>query len=144
MTTNLKGGCACGAIRYEANATESIPYVCHCTDCQKHSGAPFHAAIVVAADDLTVMGTPKVWTKDADSGRSIARHFCGDCGGHLFTSPWPEATRFSLKAGTLDDPSVFAPAHQIWAKSRVPWVSIGGETGEFVEGFIGGVTIGAK
>ena len=98
MSETLVGGCLCGAIRYRAEAPETLHYLCHCTDCQRYAGGPYHAAIVVAAADLTVEGAPRVYTRQADSGRTIARHFCGECGGHLFTSPWPDATRFSPSA----------------------------------------------
>lgn len=118
MTETLIGGCFCGAVRYRAEAGETLHYLCHCRDCQRYSGGSYHAAIVVAASTLDVSGNARVHVSRADSGRMIARHFCGDCGGHLFTSPWPEATRFSVKAGTLDDPSLFEPACQIWCRSR--------------------------
>ena len=142
MSETLVGGCLCGAIRYRAEAPRTLHYLCHCTDCQRYAGGPYHAAIVVAAADLTVEGAPRVYTRQADSGRTIARHFCGECGGHLFTSPWPDATRFSVKAGTLDDPSLFRPAHQIWCQSRQDWATLP-ETETFAQGFTRPVAIGA-
>lgn len=142
MTHSFAGGCLCGAIRYTAEADQALPYICHCTDCQRYGGGPFHAAIVVPARALTVAGAPKVFAITADSGREVARHFCADCGGHLFTSPWPEVTRYSLKAGALDDPGLFAPGHEIWTRSRVPWVEIMGKTEGHPEGFQGPVPIG--
>ncbi|MEM8755124.1 MAG: GFA family protein [Pseudomonadota bacterium] len=142
MTTLLTGGCLCGAIRYEAAAEETLPYICHCTDCQRYGGGPFHAAIVVAAASLKIAGEPQVWAKTADSGREVARHFCGTCGGHVFTSPWPNVTRYSLKAGALDDPGVFRPAHQIWTNSGVDWVRIESATAQHEAGFAGPVPIG--
>lgn len=143
MADTYAGGCLCGAIRYSATPPETLHYICHCTDCQRYGGAAYHAGIVVAAADLRVTGTPKVHTKIADSGRTIARHFCGACGGHLFTSPWPEATRYSIKAGTLDDPSLFVPRHEIWTRSMTAWAvrPEGAET--FAEGFARPVAIGA-
>lgn len=137
----LTGSCFCGAIRYRAEAPKTLHYLCHCTHCQRYSGSAHHAAIVVAANDLKVEGTPKVYTTKADSGRDIARHFCGDCGGHLFTSPWPEATRFSIKAGTLDDRSLFKPTDQIWDQSRPDWVDQ--ERAAHAQGFPVPVNIGA-
>lgn len=124
MTETLIGGCFCGAIRYRADAHKTLHYLCHCTHCQHYGGGAHHAAIVVAAEDLGVEGAPKVFAATADSGRAIARHFCEDCGGHLFTSPWPDATRFSIKAGTLDDRTLFQPTDQIWEQSRPAWLDI--------------------
>ena len=143
MSEHLTGGCLCGAVRYEANAAETLHYVCHCSDCQKYGGGAYHAAIVVAAEDVAITGEPRVYTKPADSGRTIARYFCGDCGGHLFTSPWPEATRFSLKAGTLDDPAMYNPKHEIWRQSTVHWVEPSSDREAFEQGFTRPVSIGS-
>lgn len=137
----LTGGCFCGAIRYRAEAKKTLHYLCHCTHCQRYSGSAHHSAIVVASDDVKVDGTPKVFTTLADSGREIARYFCAECGGHLFTSPWPEATRFSIKAGTLDEPGLFQPTDQIWDQSRPAWVDQ--DRTCHAQGFPNPVSIGA-
>lgn len=142
MTETLTGGCLCGAVRYHAEAEQTLHYFCHCTDCQRYGGAAYHAAIVVGAADLSVTGSPRVYTREADSGRTIARHFCGDCGGHLYTSPWPQATRFSLKAGTLDDPAWFNPKNEIWRQSKVHWID-DADRELFEQGFTRPVSIGA-
>lgn len=143
MTETLSGGCLCGAIRYRAEATQSLHYMCHCTDCQKYGGGSNHAAIVVASTELEIIGDPRVYTKPADSRRTIARYFCGDCGGHLFTSPWPEATRFSLKYGTLDDPTLYNPKHEIWRQSIAAWVDPATDRETFDQGFTRPVSIGS-
>lgn len=39
MTTPLTGGCLCGAIRYTVSAPITELRACHCTSCQKASGA---------------------------------------------------------------------------------------------------------
>lgn len=144
MTETLTGGCLCGAVRYRAATDETLHYVCHCTDCQRYSGGAHHAAIVVAADVLTVTGAPRHYLHRAESGRSIARYFCDACGGHLFTSPWPDVTRYSVKYGTLDEPAAFAPAAEIWARSRASWAGDSTAPSAYQQGFTGPVTIGAK
>ena len=143
MTETLNGGCLCGAIRYRTEATETLHYMCHCIDCQKFGGGSKHEAIVVAAEELHIEGKPRVYTKPADSGRTIARYFCGDCGGHLFTSPWPEATRYSIKAGTLDDTGKYRPRHEIWCQSRADWVESAPNREAFDQGFTRPVSIGS-
>ena len=143
MTEPLTGGCLCGAVRYRAAPGERLHYLCHCTHCQRWGGAGYHAAIVVAADALAIEGEPRVFTRLADSGRTVARYFCGDCGGHLFTSPWPEVTRYSVKAGSLDDPGLYHPAHQIWTQSRAAWLDLPEDIETFAQGFTRPVAIGA-
>ncbi|MFK7942371.1 MAG: GFA family protein [Paracoccaceae bacterium] len=142
MSQTLTGGCLCGAVRYTSNPSETLHYLCHCSDCRKHGGTPFHCGIVVAADELEIAGAPKVWTKGADSGRTIARYFCGECGGHLMTSPWPEPTRYSIKAGTLDNPEIYKPVAEIWRQSLMPWADRSPELEPFDQGFLRPVSIG--
>ena len=36
----IKGGCACGGIRFEIDAVRSMTH-CHCTTCRKLTGASF-------------------------------------------------------------------------------------------------------
>lgn len=141
MTQTLTGGCLCGAVRYTARPGDRLHYLCHCTDCQRWGGTAWHTAIVVADEDIAIEGVPRVYAVTADSGRQVARHFCGTCGGHLFTSPWPQATRWSVKAGTLDDPSLYRPAHEIWCQSRAAWLPPTG-TEHFEQGFSRPVAIG--
>ena len=119
----LSGGCLCGAIRYEIPDDCNWHYLCHCGDCRRHGGGAWHAGIMVPAEDLALTGVPHVWTKTADSGTPIGRHFCGTCGTHLFASRWPDPVRVSVKPGTLDDPEAFDPKLEIWTRSRVGWAA---------------------
>ena len=144
MSEHLTGGCLCGAVRYEAKATRTLHYMCHCIDCQKYGGGSKHEAIVVSAEEIDIQGETRVYTKPADSGRTIARYFCGDCGGHLFTSPWPEATRYSIKAGTLDDTAKYQPKHEIWQQSIGHWVEQAPDREGFEQGFTRPVAIGSS
>ena len=46
-----RGGCLCGAVRYEFTGTPRIAVSCFCRDCQYSSGgAPAHAMIVKRND----------------------------------------------------------------------------------------------
>jgi len=133
----LTGGCLCGAVQYRAETGSVLHYYCHCSDCRRYGGGAYHAAIVVSAPALDVSGDVAVWTKTADSGRSVARHACARCASHLFTSPWPKPLRYSVKAGSLDDPARFKPAYEIWTASRVAWAAPAGDLTEFPAGFEG-------
>ncbi|MEM7507609.1 MAG: GFA family protein [Pseudomonadota bacterium] len=133
----LTGGCLCRAVRYRVETPSELHYFCHCTDCQRHGGGPYHAAIVVAWADFELTGETTMGTVTAESGRTIARHHCPACGSHLFVTQWPVAERVSVKAGSLDDPSIFRPAFEIWTQSRAPWASpLPGMTSH-AQGFVG-------
>ena len=63
----------------------SSQVLCHCTDCRKVSGSMFTTNLFVASHALTLTsGTPKTFSKKADSGNAIVSFFCGDCGTTLW------------------------------------------------------------
>ena len=125
MRLVLTGGCLCGSVRYRYEGEVRDANYCHCADCRRASGSAFGVSVPVDAGGFEVItGEPKGYAKSGDSGRSVTRFFCPDCGSPLFTVPplHPEI-RF-LKAGSLDDPSVVRPGRQSWTRSRVPWAAI--------------------
>ena len=44
-----KGGCQCGAIRYESEGRPIALYICHCRECQKQSASTFGISLDVNA-----------------------------------------------------------------------------------------------
>jgi hypothetical protein len=125
MTTTLNGGCLCGAIRYTIGVPVTELRACHCTHCQKISGAGASVnAIVPTAGFKLEKGTPRRYDDTADSGRILQRFFCPDCGSSLFSrrAANPEIT--VLKVGTLDAPVNMKIVAHIWTRSARPWSHI--------------------
>jgi hypothetical protein len=121
-TITLKGGCLCGAVRYEWRGTEVSASYCHCTDCRKATGGPYTVGVGVDAAGLTIRsGTTKGYTKTADSGRWITREFCPECGSPLFTRGEGRPGFLWIKGGSLDEPQRIRPTHQTWTEMAVPW-----------------------
>ena len=46
----IDGACHCGAVRFTAEIEPERVMVCHCTDCQVLSGAPFRAVVAARHD----------------------------------------------------------------------------------------------
>ena len=69
-----------------------------CTDCQKFSGTPFRAVVVIAADDIKISGTITEFLKIAESGNERLQGFCGKCGSHLYATD-PAKTLFMIHTG---------------------------------------------
>ena len=125
MTAALTGGCLCRAIRYAVSAPVTGLRACHCTDCQKTSGTgvSVNAVIPFAAFSLT-QGTPKRFAVRADSGRTLHRFFCGDCGSPVYSQREGNTERLVVRAGTFDDSSAMKITSHIWTRSARPWSHI--------------------
>lgn len=127
----IKGGCLCGAVRYSASGDPAFVGVCHCTDCQKFTGAAFAAIVGVPKPALSVQGEMASYGKPGDSGKTITRMFCSQCGSSLMDEADALPNIVMLGVGTLDDASWVKPGMQIYCDSAQPWVSLGGEMQRF-------------
>lgn len=125
MTTPITGGCLCGAIRYTISVPVTELRACHCTNCQKGSGAAgsVNAVIPSAAFKLT-QGTLKRYESIADSGRTLYRDFCGDCGSPIYSQRATALDTVVVRAGTLDDAGDMKITANIWTRSARPWAYI--------------------
>jgi hypothetical protein len=121
---NITGGCHCGAIRYEAEVDPATAGICHCTDCQILSGTAFRLSIRAAPGSFRIVaGTPRVYTKTAESGTLRDQAFCDTCGSPIYAAtPGPEPRIYSIRAGTIDQRQQLRPAGQIWMRSQLPWL----------------------
>ena len=116
------GGCLCGAVRYECEGEPQFSLQCHCRDCQRQSGAPHVAAVRVPAAGFRIMrGRARCYVAKADSGNSITRVFCGDCGTPLYVQVSTRPDIVGVRVCTFDDPSWFRPEANIFARSAQPW-----------------------
>ncbi|MDH4189255.1 MAG: GFA family protein [Betaproteobacteria bacterium] len=125
MTSSLTGSCLCGAIRYTVDVPIAELRACHCTNCQKASGAGGSVNAVIPAAALRfAQGAPKRHTGVADSGRTLHRYFCGDCGSPIYSQRDSAPETVVLRAGTLDNAGEMRIVSHIWTKSARPWSHI--------------------
>ena len=122
MPASFSGGCACGAIRYACASEPLFMGNCHCRDCQRATGSAYFAAVSVSepAFRLTT-GTPAVYEKQADSGSTMRRMFCSQCGSPVFLTNSARPNLVVLYAASVDDPSWVRPARDIYTESAQPW-----------------------
>ena len=125
MTDKLTGSCLCGTIRYTISAPVAELRACHCRNCQKTSGAAGSVnAAIKSADFRLVQGKPKRYTAVADSGRTLNRYFCGDCGSPIYSQREQTPENMVVRAGTFDNAGDMKITHHIWTKSKRPWAHI--------------------
>lgn len=125
MPAPLNGSCLCGAIRYTLSVPVTELRACHCTHCQKASGAAGSVnAVVPGAAFKITQGAPKRFAATADSGRTLYRYFCGDCGSPIYSQRATTPEMLVVRAGTLDDSSGMKITMNIWTRSARPWAWI--------------------
>ncbi|WP_091226070.1 GFA family protein [Microbacterium sp. 3J1] len=124
MPDTFTGRCECGAITYEFTKAPDFVADCYCRDCQRASGGVMASYFSVGLDDFTLLsGTPSTYPYVADSGNTLDRAFCPDCGARLFNvnlSGFPG--QMFVMLGSLDDPeSVKPPIMEIFTARRISW-----------------------
>jgi len=84
-----------------------------------------------SADFKLTQGRPKRYTAVADSGRTLHRFFCGECGSPLYSQRDATPENMALRAGTLDDSTGMKITGNIWTNSARPWSHIDPSTHRF-------------
>lgn len=122
MNLPYGGGCACGAIRFECNVEPVRMGQCHCRDCQRSSGVGFVAAVVVPMTSLKLLkGSPRYYKTPSERGGHVHRGFCTECGSPVLAKFDAFPDLIAIRAASLDDPSWFRPAYDIWTSDAQPW-----------------------
>lgn len=136
----LEGSCHCGKVRFRCQSQHPEPYQrCYCSICRKAGGSGgFLINIEADANTLEVEGREHMRVYQAmierDGERAQSRHerhFCGECGCHLwaFNERWPELLH--PVAGAIDTPlpSCGESVHMMMG-SKAGWVPVEGKPGD--------------
>lgn len=113
----MEGKCNCGAVSFTIQGALPNLYQCHCTLCQKQSGAGSNAATIIFKENFRwLKGVNKIrnWKKDT----GFNSHFCEDCG-----SPVPNAINGKyiwIPVGLLNGVNKRIVAN-LWLSSKVSW-----------------------
>jgi hypothetical protein len=121
----VNGNCLCGHITYEAEINPESVVVCHCTDCQTHTGSAFSVAVGIVNDEFRLLtGELKSYEKVADSGTIRALAFCPECGNRIHAKTVGEGSSFfGLRVGTVRQRDKLKPKAQSWCRSAQDWVN---------------------
>ncbi|MGZ8997339.1 MAG: GFA family protein [Allosphingosinicella sp.] len=122
MVEAVKGGCACGRVRYAANIENDEAYLCHCRMCQRATGSISIAFKNVKKADVAWEGEPDWYV----SSPIAHRPYCRECGTSLGFA-FPDSENMDITIASLDDPSRFRPKHHFGAESlHRAWIDTGG------------------
>jgi hypothetical protein len=118
----LKGGCYCGAVRYETDASPFDETACHCSICRRTTGAPFVAWFSVRRAGFRLTeGQPG---RFRSSGRGV-RAFCPRCGTQLTFERDDLPGEIDVTTCSLDEPGRVPPKDHIYTSSKPDWVRLG-------------------
>ena len=121
MRMDIDGACHCGAISFEANIDPDKVILCHCTDCQTFSAAPYRASVPVTIENFKLRGEPKTYVKTGGSGAKVVQNFCGNCGTALFSGAPENRTFVNLRLGWVNQRAQLPPKRQGFCSSALPW-----------------------
>lgn len=86
------------------------------------------------AEILALLSDLKTYVDHGDSGRTVLRRFCPECGSPVITDAAAYPGILIIKAGTLDDPGQVTPGRQIFCASKHPWMPVLGGIAAFDAG----------
>lgn len=116
----MKGGCACGEVRYRLASAPGDTGWCHCRLCQRVSGAPAMVFTTLPREDFVI-------ERGADRIGEIAltsfgrRRFARCCGTPLaMTVDWQPAS-IDVTVASLDEPEAAPPGFHIYYGDRIHW-----------------------
>jgi hypothetical protein len=125
LRVGLRGGCACGELRFELAREPMFTNCCHCTQCQKLTGSAFVLNAIIETDSIKILsGVITVTGGPSEYGRPHDIYRCATC----LTPVWSDYGRRRnyrfVRVGTLDQPSSIKPDAHIFVRSKLDWVII--------------------
>ena len=122
MSDEIKGGCACGRIRYTARVENDEAYLCHCRMCQRATGGVSIAFKNMKKADVAWAAEPD-WYESSPIAR---RPYCAACGTSLGFA-YPDSEKIDLTVAAFDDPERFRPKHHFGTESmHRDWINTEG------------------
>ncbi|MBQ4889625.1 GFA family protein [Shewanella sp. MMG014] len=116
-----QGGCLCGAIRYQITHRPFDADYCHCSQCQKSSGAVFQAWMDFKVEQVEwIAGKPVEFA----SSEHVRRGFCQQCGCTISFRDTRHPGYYTLTIGSLDNPNLIHPNYHIHTANQVSWLNI--------------------
>jgi hypothetical protein len=122
----FEGGCFCRALRYRLRSAPLIVHACHCTECQRLTGAAFALNALIESDRLeTLAGEPRAVPVIGNSGKPQTVFRCPACGVALWSHYPGAGTKLAfVRVGTLDEPGRLPPDIHIFTSTKLPWLEL--------------------
>ncbi len=134
MSGRTRGGCACGAVRFELTLPSKFCAHCHCSNCRRAHGAAFVTYAGFPRDQVEISGSEHLTRYLTDTGAT--RSFCSRCGSTLlYESPRWEG-EIHVVLANIEDQIDRPPGAHVYVDHKAAWWEItdelpqlGGESG---------------
>lgn len=129
----ISGKCLCGAVSYTCAVDPIFEGNCHCNDCKKSSGSGYAPTMFFPKDSISISGSVKYFESKGRSGKLVARGFCPNCGSQIFGKPEMMPDFIAVRAGTLDDTSMYKPTLDLYTSHATAWDAMDDSLPKFTE-----------
>lgn len=119
----LNGGCGCGAVRFQVTSPFATANYCHCTRCQRRSGAAASANARPESGSFRLLSGAsnlRIWRPDG----GWEKVFCGDCGSAIFSRNPDDHELISIRMGAFDTDPGIRPSLRQFVAFSAPWEPI--------------------
>ncbi len=123
-TSFADGGCSCRQVRYRLATKPLFVNCCHCSWCQRETGASFALNAMIESERMLVLqGVVDLVDTPSNSGNGQLIARCPHCRVALWShySGAGRALSF-VRVGTLDEPALLPPDAHIFTSTKQPWV----------------------
>lgn len=128
-----RGGCLCGAVKFEITGPLAAIQICHCRQCRRAQGSAFAAAIPVEVEQLRFL-SGRDGVREFESSPGKLRAFCTICGSPVYSRRPDTPDTMRIRAGTLDAPVESRPVAHFYTASKADWFSITDALPQFAAG----------
>eukprot|EP01111_Echinosteliopsis_oligospora_P006824 TRINITY_DN2119_c0_g1_i2.p1 TRINITY_DN2119_c0_g1~~TRINITY_DN2119_c0_g1_i2.p1 ORF type:complete len:137 (-),score=25.49 TRINITY_DN2119_c0_g1_i2:62-472(-) len=121
----FNGSCLCKKVKYSIKklplSSDKI-MACLCTDCQKVHSSTFSLDVTIPSSDFDLKeGNLKPYSMKVDSGNTLTRYFCPECGTNIYSSSESQSD-IVIKGGTLEQ--VPSPGMYTFTDSKPSWFEV--------------------
>ncbi|TDM05412.1 MAG: hypothetical protein C4K60_11535 [Ideonella sp. MAG2] len=133
-SSEVVASCFCGAATLTVPLPLRPPIHCHCSQCRRLSGAAWTTWVSVPRPAVSIQGQDALRSFAATP--NVLRHFCGQCGTHVYTADARMPQVLGIPAGILPPDSVTKAKCHYFVSDKAHWATLpegepcfGGPTG---------------
>jgi hypothetical protein len=130
MEKTVRGGCLCGAVRFEVGFPTVFCGHCHCSMCRRAHGAGYVTWFGAARERFRLVNGADRLAHYRSSAHGV-RSFCRDCGSTLFCELDSHPGVIDVVLANLDGPIDTPPQGHFYFDDRAPWVRLGDDLPRF-------------